>query len=370
MPHDENEGLRHGLLSGGSLNVDGWTSIGGYGSPTYGLLAVSQGAQFTTEYLTIYPVSGHVIISGGSTVVTVNTQNSNAFQQTGGISSLGAVSGNGSLSVGNPTGSSAYMTVTSISQQSVLIDSTGVVAITGTNGSANSVNSLQINSGGLLNLGSSALTINYGTGLSPNAVVAGYISSGYHNSAMPWTGTAGITSSSAASDPGHHSVAFADGADGVVVNLPGVVSSAVPGGGVLPAGNELVTYAYAGDANLDGKVDFSDFVILSNHYGGTFTNWDQGNFNYDSTVDFSDFVILSNNFGEGVTGGNGSGATALELARYNALAGSFGISQGQIAAWDATIASLPEPGCLLPLVIGVGVVMRRGRGRERGMGAD
>ncbi|MDP9175567.1 MAG: PEP-CTERM sorting domain-containing protein [Planctomycetota bacterium] len=128
----------------------------------------------------------------------------------------------------------------------------------------------------------------------------------------------------------------------------------------MPATSEIVTYAFAADANLDGKVDFSDFVILSNHFGGTFTSWDQGNFNYDPTVDFSDFVILSNNFGQGVTG-NGTGASPKELAQYNALAATFGISKSQIAAWDAAIASLPEPGSAGLIAIGAVSLLRRRR---------
>lgn len=50
-----------------------------------------------------------------------------------------------------------------------------------------------------------------------------------------------------------------------------------------------------GDANLDGRVDFADFLILAsalNEPGG----WAHGNFN-GGGVDHVDFEILSNNFG-------------------------------------------------------------------------
>ncbi|MDP9173964.1 MAG: hypothetical protein M3O30_08885 [Planctomycetota bacterium] len=205
--------------------------------------------------------------------------------------------------------------------------------------------SVQAN-GGLLDLTNGSLTFQYAVGGgTPSVYIPALLSTSYHAASGPWTATTGITSSTAAANRVHRTIAFADGADGVVTNLPAGVSAAIPNGGTLPAGAYLVTYAYAGDANLDGKVDFADFVILSNHFGSTATKWDQGNFNYDGGVDFADFVILSNNFGDGVTS-NGASATPQELAQYNALAASFGISQSQISAWDAQIAALPEPGAM------------------------
>ena len=53
----------------------------------------------------------------------------------------------------------------------------------------------------------------------------------------------------------------------------------------------------AGDANFDGKVDLSDFVILRNHFGRQNTLFAGGDFNGDGRVDLADFVILRNNFG-------------------------------------------------------------------------
>lgn len=53
----------------------------------------------------------------------------------------------------------------------------------------------------------------------------------------------------------------------------------------------------AGDANLDGRVDFSDFSILSGSFGDSDTEWNTGDFNGDGVTDFADFSILSGNFG-------------------------------------------------------------------------
>ena len=56
-----------------------------------------------------------------------------------------------------------------------------------------------------------------------------------------------------------------------------------------------------GDANLDGEVNFSDFLTLSEHFGeGTRRDpraWSQGDFDGNNEVGFPDFLILSENFG-------------------------------------------------------------------------
>ena len=51
-----------------------------------------------------------------------------------------------------------------------------------------------------------------------------------------------------------------------------------------------------GDANLDGAVNFEDFVTLSTNFGLTGAHRRDGDFNSNGIVDFGDFVILSNNF--------------------------------------------------------------------------
>ena len=86
----------------------------------------------------------------------------------------------------------------------------------------------------------------------------------------------------------HHSLGYADSADGVVPNLP--------------SNTILVKYALRGDANLDGQVNFADLVLLAAHYGKTLSdNWDQGDFNYDGRIDFADLVLLAANYGNAMT---------------------------------------------------------------------
>lgn len=54
---------------------------------------------------------------------------------------------------------------------------------------------------------------------------------------------------------------------------------------------------FLGDANLDGKVDFFDFIDLANGFnkpGG----WANGDFNGNQMVDFLDFIDQASNFGQ------------------------------------------------------------------------
>jgi hypothetical protein len=52
-----------------------------------------------------------------------------------------------------------------------------------------------------------------------------------------------------------------------------------------------------GDADLNGTVDFPDFVSLANHFGQA-GGWGDGDFDLSGDVQFPDFVILANNFGK------------------------------------------------------------------------
>ena len=54
-----------------------------------------------------------------------------------------------------------------------------------------------------------------------------------------------------------------------------------------------------GDSNLDGDVNFLDFLALAENFGEA-GDWDQGDFDGNGEVDFLDFLALAENFGESV----------------------------------------------------------------------
>lgn len=60
---------------------------------------------------------------------------------------------------------------------------------------------------------------------------------------------------------------------------------------------EFIAETQYGDLDLDGDVDFADFLQLSNNFGSTNAVWSDGDLDGDGNVAFADFLILSQNFG-------------------------------------------------------------------------
>ena len=67
--------------------------------------------------------------------------------------------------------------------------------------------------------------------------------------------------------------------------------------GNLPSGsNSLDFFHVNGDISRNGSVNFTDLLIISQHYG-QLGGWDEGDLNYDGIVNFSDLLIVSQNYG-------------------------------------------------------------------------
>ena len=60
---------------------------------------------------------------------------------------------------------------------------------------------------------------------------------------------------------------------------------------------EEIVQVKRGDSNVDGKVDFADFLIVSGSFGESDKGWADGNFDADESVLFADFLLLSARFG-------------------------------------------------------------------------
>jgi len=62
---------------------------------------------------------------------------------------------------------------------------------------------------------------------------------------------------------------------------------------------EEIFGTYKGDTDLDGDVDFADFLNLSANFGKSpDASWADGDFDSDCEVGFTDFLLLSKNFGK------------------------------------------------------------------------
>jgi T5SS/PEP-CTERM-associated repeat protein len=70
--------------------------------------------------------------------------------------------------------------------------------------------------------------------------------------------------------------------------------------------------ALAGDANLDGLVDSTDFNLLVGHYAMTSQTWLTADFTGEGKVDTMDFNLLSGNFGTSPGAGPSLGSTIPE----------------------------------------------------------
>jgi len=99
-----------------------------------------------------------------------------------------------------------------------------------------------------------------------------------------------------------------------------------------------------GDANFDGRVDFSDLVILAVNYNRTTgSEWFDGDFNRDRAVNFNDLVSLAVNYNT---------ATVVQI-------GTVGFTQAFIADWNRATALVPEPASVAFGVVGGLVLLQR-----------
>jgi len=95
----------------------------------------------------------------------------------------------------------------------------------------------------------------------------------------------------------------------------------------------------SGDANGDGNVDFSDYLILEASFGGT-GDWHSGDFTDDGAVDFNDYLALEADFGAANAAAPASNKTAPAIAPAE-QASVF--TDAAAAANDNTVASTVAP---------------------------
>jgi len=111
-------------------------------------------------------------------------------------------------------------------------------------------------------------------------------------------------------------------------------------------------YTLLGDANLDGKVNGTDFTLMAASFNQSGKSWDQGDFNYDGDVNGSDFVLLADNFNQFASQ---SAVSAADLAALDTFAAANGFS----------LTTVPEPaGALVIAMAACGVLQRRSRTRK------
>lgn len=244
-------------LSGGSLaaaNIFVGGSGGGLGGVGNLIVNGPSASLSASGTITIYK-TGSASISAGTISAAVLNLAGSTFTQSGGSASFAQIAGTGAIAV---TGGKMTLQV---------------------GGGSSQVNNLSISGLGMLDI-ANTLAINYGSpDNDPVKTIAGYLATGYFNG--QWTGI-GINSSTAAMNPSLLSVGYADGnKDAGTAAGPNQV---------------LVKYTLAGDANLDGLVNFQDLVTVVQNFNKGGTDWAHGNFGYGPSTSFNDLVAVVQNF--------------------------------------------------------------------------
>jgi hypothetical protein len=152
-----------------------------------------------------------------------------------------------------------------------------------------------------LDLNQNDLIVDY-TGGSPIGTIQNQIKSGYAGGS--WNGN-GINSSAAAA-AGATSTRTALG-----YSEASAINAASFSGQTLPDNTAvLVRYTLAGDSDLSGVVDLTDFTFLAANFNTVGTaNWLQGDYNYDGNVDLTDFTFLAANFNKSMPADSGGGGS-------------------------------------------------------------
>ncbi len=294
-----------------------------------------------------FSVDGTLAINGGFTAATTGT-----------ITRTGA----GTLSLASTLTFPSGATFAASSGTTNFMSNARNLAVTVSNATVNfnanqNIAALTVNSGGAVNASSSSIVVNAASvsvsggkiDLADNALVArsgtlggatanvysgltGSIQSGRNGGA--WNGNGIITSMSAARLPDPiTTLGIAKASD--ALDLTGSQTKSWRGQ-TVDANAILIAYTYAGDANLDGRVDEVDYFQIDCNYGKTSSTlgWFNGDFNYDGQINGDDYFLIDNAFAD-------------QGAPFNSVQMVSGLS------------SVPEPSSLASIVLAGFLVSRR-----------
>jgi hypothetical protein len=152
-----------------------------------------------------------------------------------------------------------------------------------------------------------------------------------------------IASSAIAAGDTLQGIGVASAAD--VFGLAGAATASW-NGQTVGAGDTLVMFTYAGDANLDGKINIDDYGRIDANVGfnGSVHGWYNGDFNYDGAINIDDYGIIDSNIG---------------------IQGSPLLSASQPLGGFANLTPVPEPATLAASAVLTATAFLRRRRRRR-----
>jgi hypothetical protein len=361
-------------LKSGPTDIEVDHSAGTNNLPGVPAVTVNTGASLTIQSGTFGAGGAVDIFTDSNSGAHLPVTNNANFDVTGGSQHPQYILGTGTTNVSGGT-----LTVNNITQGTINV-SAGTLAIAGVGSlGSGSVSSLNISGNGVLDVGSSGLVIEYGSGTSPVGdlsfaqsarnypanSIQHYAQTGFNG--LNWNGT-GIVSSYAANDPsGLTAVGVADEND-----LDNVYPAdyTVGGGGrgtwlgqaINDPNNVLVRLTYYGDGNLDGVVNKFDVAALAQGYSGLagYIGWSDGDYTYAGYISKLDISLLAQSYvfqgaplGDAITAGQAQYLLALDPD----------LSASSAAFFQAVAAGeTPEPTSLAALIAPfVGLLARRRR---------
>jgi hypothetical protein len=312
-----NNGGAFALINGASAAVTGTGNHTGAVSIDAGSqLQLNGGGVTTFGAASAITGAGDLAISGGGTIVNLNGTST--------LTGTTGVAAGATVNLGNADGIGEGSAV-AIAGNALIHATPGLAKAIG-------VASITTSTGGKLDLTNNSMVIKGQAA----AQVQAQLASGYNDG--QWNGATGIVSSSVPASM-ETSVGFATQAQLGVTEFKGVTG--------LVGTDVLVKYTYAGDANLDGKVDIGDLGLLAGGWQQlTGKVWFDGDFTYDGAVDIADLGLLAANWQKGTPG------------NPNPPLMTFSEAMAQFSAFDGVAVPEPAGVSLLALASGVGLLRR------------
>jgi autotransporter-associated beta strand protein len=333
-------------IHAGSLTVSADDNLGAPNNPLHINSAnfVADGTFSTARPIRLNSAASAIDVSGTNTL-TINTAFTGPGSLTKGpqtgtlmLSAPGTITLPNFTIAGGNVSAAASTTLNIASTMSIATGASLQFIPSGTTSAGrltHQIGALLISGTGNLDLGNHELL----TTTSP-ATIKNYLANAFDALGNQDWAQRGLTSSLAKANPAVYSVGYAYGGDTSAQDA----AVATHGGSSLSLTQTLVRPVLAGDANLDGTVDFFDITqLLGYKYNtGQAASYTDGDLDYSGKVDFFDLtIILSSNYNTGQTFGPAALSAA---AAAPSLSGAHHAASSARAIAAATTIGAPGDG--------------------------